>query len=308
MQRDLGYKLLALGIAFVLWFYVNSERNPHSRKPFTVPIKTVNHAKGYLYDLSAGEVVVTVEGLKSVVDSVRKDDIVAYVNLGLLQVGRRRVTRTLPINVKVANLLDGLRVTSTPRKIKVTAETLTWRRLPVEVKFLSAPPLGYAYEPNIQPGSIEVSGKGAAVARVRKVVLPLSCEGHSREVDGQFEVIPLDASGGVVSGVKLEPDTVRISLRLVEVPATKTVIVSPTVEGVPKYPARVVSVSVKPASVTLEGKPSMLMGVSTISTDRVSVDQVTGSVTQEVFLRVPRGVRVVGRSRARVTVNVTTQD
>ena len=52
IRRNLFYKLLAVGVAIVLWVYVNAERNPQSQKTLTVPMQVRNLAKGYVADLT----------------------------------------------------------------------------------------------------------------------------------------------------------------------------------------------------------------------------------------------------------------
>lgn len=100
IRRNLFYKLLALGVAIVLWAYVNSERNPQSQKTLTVPIEVRGLAKGYIADLSASEAHVTIFGLKTVVDSVRKEDVSASVKVKS-DVDGRSPAEKLPIKASV---------------------------------------------------------------------------------------------------------------------------------------------------------------------------------------------------------------
>ncbi|MCX8053956.1 MAG: YbbR-like domain-containing protein, partial [Armatimonadetes bacterium] len=127
--------------------------------------------------------------------------------------------------------------------------------------------------------------------------------GSAKPIDGYFEVTPTDAAGNKVDGVTLEPGKiVRLKLGVVEVPATKVVVVSENIVGRPKFPASIIKVSVTPPSVVLEGKPRILMGISTIETEEVSVEGATETVTRYVALRVPPGAKVVGSPKVRVSV------
>lgn len=300
IRNNLFYKIFALGLALVLWTYVNSERNPQSIKTLIVPIQEINKSKAYIYELANSEARVTIQGLKTAVDSVNKEDISASVNLANL-----KSSTDVTVNARVAELSNGLDVEVNPGKVNVKIELLRWKRLPVEVKFLSAPPLGYSYsEPVISPASVSVSGKNTAVSTVKTVILALSDNDSKGSVDGEFEVTPLDLAGNVVEDVTLVPDRVQLKLGFVEVPATKTVIISANVTGEPEFPVRVNRVSVVPSTVTLEGKPSSLLDVSTIFTDNFSIEGEKSSVSKELSLRVPAGVKVVGRSRVQVTVYI----
>ncbi|MGC8863881.1 MAG: CdaR family protein [Armatimonadota bacterium] len=311
ITQNLFYKLLALVIAIFLWVYVNSERNPQSRKVFSVPVEVRNAARGYTVEPVPAEVSVAIEGPKSAVDTVRREDASAWVDLRELKSGASVVTGKFKVNAWVAGATENqLSVKVSPRSVTVRAEAIRSKRLPVEVKLLTSPPLGYAYtEPSLQPASVGVSGRASAVARVKRVILPVAGDASGKPIDGYFEVTPTDAAGNRVDGVMLDVDKgVHLRLGVVEVPATKAVVVSENIVGRPKFPASILKVSVVPPSVTLEGKPKILMGISTIETEEISVENATDSVTREVALRVPPGVRVVGPPKVRVSVIIGTRE
>lgn len=309
IRHNLFYKLLALVVALSLWFYVNSERNPQSRKVLRVPVRTANLAKGYVAEMKTSEVGITIEGPKAIVDDIRKEDVEAWVDLSGARTGARLAAKTLGVRTRISGLSEddsnALDVTSIPRVVKVSVEALSGKRLPIEVKYVSAPPLGCSYSnPVITPASVNVSGRDTEVSRVKRAVLTLHLEDPKGFVDSRFEVTPVDSSGRIVGGVKLDPCRARLRLEVVEVPATKTVVVSPTITGVPKFPARVIRIGVTPSQVSLAGKPAALVEVSTIATDEVSVEGVDSTFSRDVAIRAPAGVEIVGRSKVRVTVQI----
>lgn len=305
IRHNLLYKLLALGVALVLWTYVNAERSPQARRTFTVPIEVRNLPKGYVAEVAAGEVSVTISGLKSVVDGVRKDDVKAWVEIRE-QPGRASAETRQPVRTRVSGVSETDVTTSVePAVVKVRVETVSAKRMQVEVKYASSPPVGFAYsESVIIPSGVTVSGRSPDVARVKRVVLTLGEQVPDRAIDDYYPVVALDERGDVVVDVDVEPDRVRLKLQLVEVPATKAVIVSPNVTGEPKHPARVTRVSVVPSSVTLSGRADALMGVSTISTERVSIEGADDTVSRDVALRPPPGVEV-DRGSVRITVHIS---
>lgn len=310
IRNNLFYKLLALGVAVGLWTYVNSEQNPRARKVITVPIEMRNLAKGYTSDPNTREANVTIEGLKTVVDSVRREDVNAWIDLGGLRLSAGISTGKFKVRASVSGVsANDLNVSVKPEFVRVRVEALSGKRLPVEVKFLAAPPLGYAYaDPQITPASVGISGKVSQVSKVTRVMLPLTGANPNQPIDGYFNVVPVDAKGNVVQEVKLDRDKVRLRLGFVEVPATKAVIVSHNIIGQPKYPFTIVKVAITPASVTLEGRPSVLMPISTVTTEAVSVQDATETITREVGLRIPAGVRVVGNSKVLVTVYLSKKE
>jgi len=306
IRNNLFYKLLALAIATFLWAYVNAERNPLATKTISVPLQIRNLARGCAAEPSVSEVNVTISGSKSSVDAVRAGDVAAWIDLSRLHPTRGVAVSRAKVMVRVAGADENrLKVTAKPSAISVRVEEIRSKRLPVELRLVSAPPIGYAFgEPQLQPAFVEVSGKASDVARVRRVILPLIYGTSGKPIEGDFEIIPVDQNGNKVEGISLDVDKVRLTLGVVEVPATKTVIVSENIVGRPKYPAKVARVSIVPPSVTLEGKPKILMGISTVETEEVSIEGATSSVTKQVALRIPPGTRVLGPSRVQVTVTI----
>lgn len=305
IRGNLFYKLLALAVAIIIWIYVNSERNPQSKRTLTVPIEVRNLTRGYAADRKTTEVNVTISGLKTVVDPIRKEDVKAWVDLASAGTGG---PKRVNVSTSVAGVgEDDVDISVNPKKIEVQVEALGAKRLPVELKLVAAPPLGYSFGPPvIAPSTVRVSGKSTQVERVKRIVLTLPESASSGPVDDYFPVVALDSKGSTVRDVKLDYERVHLKMDLVEVPATKAVLVSPNIIGEPKYPAHVTRVSVSPSSVTLMGKPSALIGVSTITTDRVSVDDATATVIKDVGLRLPPGVEVADGDTVRVTVYIST--
>jgi YbbR domain-containing protein len=306
IRHNLFYKLLALVIAAFLWVYVNAERNPQSRKVLSVPLEVRNLAKGYTAEPAVSEVSLTIEGPKSAVDAVRREDATAWIDLKDFKAGPTLIEGTAKVLARVTGASQNhLTVTVSPISVRARAEAIRSKRLPVEVKLLTAPPLGYVYEePKLDPASIGVSGKASDVARVKRIILPLTEKSSGQPIDGRFEVTPTDTAGNRVTGIVLDADRVHLKLGVVEVPATKAVVVSESIVGRPKFPATIIRVSVTPSSVTLEGKPKILMGISTIETEDISVEDATADITRQAALRVPPGVRVVGPSKVQVSVTI----
>ena len=304
IRSNLFYKLLALAVAMVLWVYVNAERNPQARRTLTVPIEITNLTRGYAAEPKTTEVNVTVSGLKTVVDPIRKEDVKAWVDLASVRPGAPKRVKVI---ARVAGVGENdIEIAVNPKAVEVQVEALGAKRLAVELKLVAAPPLGYSFgSPLISPSTVRVSGKSTQVERVKRIVLTLPESASSGLVDDYFPVAALDSSGTVVDGVKLDTDRVQLKMELVEVPATKAVLVSPNISGEPKYPAKVTRVSVSPSSVTLQGKPSALIGVSTVTTDRIPVDDATATIVRDVALRLPPGVDAAGRDTVRVTIYIS---
>lgn len=307
IRHNWQWKLVALVLSFFLWSYVNTQRNPKATITFNVPIQIMNLSKGYVADLSVQEASVQIEGYKARVDTVRQNDISAWVDLDTIMPSNGPVKKIKTLNVRISGIPreDISPPTVLPRTVEVRVEMIGGKRLPVEVKFLSAPPLGYSFgNPIVTPASISISGKSESVAKVNKVVLTLSQNTSSSSIDAEFPLVPMDLNGNQVRGVSLSPSSVRLQLGLIEVPASQEVVISYKLQGKPKYPAQIKNVTLQPSSVKLEGRPNILSSISTIETAPIDVEGQDKTLTKQVKLVVPTGTKVKGPNTVSVTIDI----
>ncbi|MER3559417.1 MAG: hypothetical protein C4336_08250, partial [Armatimonadota bacterium] len=127
-------------------------------------------------------------------------------------------------------------------------------------------------------------------------------------LQGDLEVettpVAVDEQGVPVLNVQVNPSTVRLRVRLIPQPTSKTVPVSPRLGDLPPFPYRVVWFSVEPVSVQLRGSPARLAEINVIETQPISLKNMTQDAQLRVPLRVPTGVQVMGAREVRVQVRI----
>ena len=97
LKRNLGYKVLALGVAVVIWFYANEGQNPRITKDIKVALEFRKVAPDCVVTDGPRSVKVSLQGARTHVESVaaEPDAVTAYVSLQ----GKASGRRTLPVNV-----------------------------------------------------------------------------------------------------------------------------------------------------------------------------------------------------------------
>ncbi|MDO8683079.1 MAG: CdaR family protein [Armatimonadota bacterium] len=301
MRENLGYKLLALLMAILLWAKVNGDRNPNiTKKIDNVQAVYASLPKGYLLTDAPKRIQVNVTGPQSVLRSLDASQIKVRVDLSGAEVG----THSIKPKIKPPHsLVDKVRLSA--KDIEVRIETFKRRSLDIAVSFQGVAPLGYTFGQAVaNPPAAVISGRSSLVDRVRRLNVLVSPGVTQPSDEDYYPVTALDAAGNQIKELTIEPSRVSAKWELKEAQATKSVIVSPTIIGQPVYPLRVSSVTVSPPVVTIYGRPNNLVNVSTISTETIDISNAVETITRTVSLRTPSGIKSTDAQTVKVTVKI----
>jgi YbbR domain-containing protein len=302
MRQNLGYKLLALVFAIVLWAKVNSDRNPTFNAPVGYTnVEYTSLPKILVVTEAPRRIRVTATGPQSAIRTLDPSTIHAKVDLSHVQVGVQRVK----VDFKgPENASEEIKFA--PADLQIRVETFKRRSLTIDVSLKGVPPLGYSFgKASAYPSAAVVSGRSSLVDQVRRLTIAVNPGAAQSQGADYYPVVALDASGRETKGLTIEPSKVSAKLELVEAQATKSVIISPSVVGQPAYPHKVVSVTVMPSVATIFGRPNNLVGISTITTDPVDISNATNTVVRSVGLRSPSAIRSSDVKIVKVVVTIT---
>lgn len=302
MRQNIGYKLLALVLAIVLWAKVNSDRNPSYPTPIgKINVIYINLPKGMVTTEAPKTIEVSAIGPQSAVRTLDISKITAKVNLSDAQVGVNPVKVDFQIPKDMAENL-----TLAPNKpVEVRIEAFKRKSMTIDVSLEGVPPLGYSFgKASAYPPAAVVSGTSSLVDQVRRLTIKVSPGAAQSQGDDYYPVIALDTAGREIKGLTIGPSTVSAKLELVEAQATKSVIISASIVGQPAFPHKVESVAVTPSVATIFGRPNNLVDISTIATDPVDVTNTTGTVVRMVHLKTPSAIRSTNVQTVKVVVTV----
>lgn len=192
----------------------------------------------------------------------------------------------------------------TPRQIQVVLDTVQQKTVPVRVE-RSAVPAGVTVgNTTVNPAEVVVSGPATLVDQVVAARVMATLDPSGLNVDSDLEATPIDATGQIVSGVDVEPQTVHVTIPLFTDKQSRTLPVNPVVTGSPAPGFRIASVRVDPQTVLVEGDGNQLATLTEVDTAPVALFGATGDVTQTVSLALPTGVIPTGPATVSVTVSV----
>jgi YbbR domain-containing protein len=209
----------------------------------------------------------------------------------------------VPVDVVPSD--DRIRVLEVqPTSVRVELDPLTSKTVPVEVQRGEAPPGLEVGEPQVDADEAIVTGPASVVGRVVKAVASVTIPPSGLDVDQDVTLVPVDALGVAVSPVDVDPEIVRVFIRVGSAAESKSLPVNPIVIGTPAAGYEIVSISALPAAITVEGDADALEPLVKADTAPVSVAGVSGDVTRTVALALPVDVESLGPTEVEVAIVV----
>ncbi len=308
LRHNLGYKLISLGLAFMLWAYVQNAENP----PLSRTIEVMPTISGCPPNLRASwnqrKVSVTVRDRKDAIARLRDTDLIAKLNLRSAIEGEHSfdVTISYSPRAQLAGNTPAIEKWE-PMTYRFTLEPLLARQ--VKVTLEAEPPTGTRWlEAYVDPDHVMVKGPRSLLAQVR-LVARVDRKSATVPADGDIQekarLVVEDKNGQVIesSDVQVEPATVEFRGRL-EVEA-KQFHVQVTTTGAPATGFRVRgAIEAKPSTVMLAGSEEVLRQIDHLATEPIDLSGAIKSIERVVRLALPPNVKVRGPSRIRVTIPI----
>jgi YbbR domain-containing protein len=304
LKANIGLGLLSLALAVSLWAFVTNEENPTRTDcaPGAIPVETVNVPEGLaVASLSDAAVSVRASAPQDICDHLTVEDFRAVADLSTAKARENSVTLRVSSKRRQVQVEE-----ATPFQVTVTLEPVTTKVVPVTMKLIGTPPLGYATVPGkTTPQQAEVKGAESLVALVEEAVADVNVQGIRVPLDQVFTLVPRDGRGGDIEGVTLNPSTVEVVLPIVQRQITQAYVVTPMLRGAPSDGFNVTSISVEPPYVAITGTIEALQSLTTVATDEVDVDGAASDVVRAAKLGLPAGLTVASGDTVTVRVSIS---
>jgi YbbR domain-containing protein len=193
---------------------------------------------------------------------------------------------------------------ATPAKLSVRIEELATVSVPVQVNQVGSVPFGYRVgEPMIDPPRVDVSGPQSAIERVNVAQVTVRLEETRSTTDRSLKPEPR-GPGGVVQGVRVQPQAVTVTVPVEQIAGSKAVSVIGVPRGQPAPGYWLGPITVEPPSVQVVGDPRVLDTVTVLNTAEVDVAGAQGEVVRSVPIIRPQGVSLVRDQNATVRIAI----
>ncbi len=292
ITRHLSSLLMSFLLAFFFWAIATEAEDPTQVRTFPNPIPV--EIRGLREDLTAQgaqniRVRVEVRAPRSVWETLRAEDIHAYVNLTEVPTGTVEVPVQVDIDVEPTDVTN-----VTPGEIELSIEPIAEREMPVTLSIQGTVALGFTTRPaEMVPQTVRLRGPEEQVERVSQVIVEVVVEGRQHELRGNYYPTPVDEMGAEVPHVEILPEAISVRVPIEQWLNTRDLPVKPNLIGQPAPGYGVANIEIDPQTITVFGPAEALASNQTIQTDPISLEGITETLQITVPLRVPPGLSIL---------------
>lgn len=266
--KNLGLKILSLGLAALIWFIIVNIDDPAITRTFRLSVDKRNEDvianQGMCYEVLEGDAVtITVKGKRSVVENLTTSDFSAYADLSKLS-----RWNAVPIKVEITKYLTeadtpSITIGSVDTLI-VSLEEAETKQFKVTVVKKGTVEDGYCIgELKTKPNIIQVTGAKSQISKIDQVRVDIDVSNVSENFTANGVPKVYDAEGKEINSSKMtfSANEVKVVGTLLN---TKIVPVDIEIQGDPLHGYQYISTEYEPKSVTIAGDKKVLSEVSKI--------------------------------------------
>lgn len=312
--NNLGYKILAVVMAFFLWLAVYNIDDPKMTRNYTTNVSIENTSvvteQNKCFEILEGGNSVTfpVTGKRSVLKNLADTDFKAIADLKNMILEPDGVSATVPIEIR-SNRSNSSLTYPSRKFLKIGLEDLMSKRLVISANTTGTVAKGYALGDVIatNPNVLKISGPASIVSRVSSAVATIDVEGMS--VNLSDNVVPklFDIDGNEVDTkrLSLSNSTVTVSARILVV---KEIPILFKTTGTPTGNNNVVDIISEPSVIAIKGSSTSVNAISILEMpeELINVNGMYDDFTTVINVaeHLPEGISLVNTDDAMVTVTI----
>ncbi|MBW6410433.1 CdaR family protein [Clostridium weizhouense] len=301
-NQTLVVKLLCICLSFGLWLYISNVENPvRTYELKGVPVELINQSSISDANLAIVPdqkftVDLRLEGASSDLYKVNPESFKLVADMGAyaLKSGENLIpiqVISYPDNINIKN--NGF------LGIKINLEELISKEVPLKSKVtLSFNENIYKKEQTISPQKVTISGPESAVNKVSQGVLIGELKGIDKDVQKRYNIKFLDDSGKEVIGITSNYTEAELSIKISN---EKVVPINIKTTGNLGSGLSIASMESSLKEVHITGDNNVIKDISSIDTEEINLNNITGDLEENIKLDLPEGITVRSKEE---TVNV----
>ncbi len=301
LSNNTTLKIVSVVFSIMFWFYVMGDINPELTTAIeNVEVELLNMeelAQSGLVVIGQKDYAVNIEirGRRNDVYMVASEDVKISADV----MGFKAGMNSVPLDISVPSSVD--LVDFTPKQIKIELDRVVQKQKPVEIIRSNTHLEGFMTKPpKVETEEVLVAGPESFVNNVEKVIGEIDVGGLTEPVSQNVPLRAVDEEGNEVAGVSIGQAYTKVYLpvyRFESFPIVADII------GQVDENHRVVSVSVIPESIQVQGDSKAIELEESIMTETIDVSGLTESFEFDVPVIIPDSLSA-SYMRGPVKVNV----
>lgn len=313
LKNNIGFKLVAVLIAILLWWIVVNVDDPVVTKKFTAEVKVThtevitNIGKSYQIEDDMKKITVTVKARRKVINQIRTSDIVATADFREMQ------NNSVPIRIEIQGF-EGqyVEASANPRNLQIQTEDTLKKTFPITTATIGSIQDGCVLGTlTAQPQTIDISGPKSLIGRISKVVARVNVSELSESSELKAEVIYYDSADNVIDQKLLssncDKNGVMVSVEILE---TKKVDLTFDTSGIqPAIGYVFEGIIAEPQSILVSGTEEALSKVQHIEISGVELEYRNLTESKDIVIDItkylPEGIELEDKDANSVVVSIS---
>lgn len=306
LKNNTKIKLISLLSALVLWLYVMTVEDPVETRTFSdIPVTITNMSvleeRGLtIYPKEELLADISIRANLSSLRPINRDNIYIYGRLDDPKEGKNVVylQANLPERVNKYDIK--------PNVITLDLEKVVNEKRSISVDVEGEPKTNID---NIETNkkTVDVSGPRTLVNKVTSIKATLDASDKYKDFSTKLKLVPVDANGDAVKGVKLDDNFVVATVKFLQ---EKVVPVKLVFDDSVSNQSNLENYSINPKDITIEGKKEALDNINGINTKPITANDLKSNNSIDVALDIPKDVKIknnISSIKLNINKNITSE-
>jgi YbbR domain-containing protein len=307
LARNLPTLLLAFILALAVWVTAVTSADPDQTQvyPDPISIEFVGQDPGLILTGSVPrQVQVTLRAPRSVWNKLTSGEasIRAVADLTGLGSGTHAITVQVQIDIQPVRL-----IAVTPQSFDLTLEALVTKTLQIELSLTGDPAIGYKVgDTALSSTEAVISGPESIVSQAKHAQAVLDLNNARQTIETSLPVSIVDDNGIKLTGITLHPDSVSVTVPLVQQGGYRDLAVKVVTVGNLASGYRLKNISATPLIVTVfsENLPLIENLPGYVETVPLDLSGASNNINTQLALNLPGGVTLIGDQTVAVQIEI----
>lgn len=305
LLKNFDIKLLALVMAIALWFYISSEYNISAERYYDIEIRPINLSNNLSIREIRDKVSVGIQGPQNILENISSQKIVGTVDLkNIKEAGEFQIMAdvVVPKNTTITKII--------PNEIRVIVEEVLEEQYSVEYSLIGLPQRGYSLEnePEIIPPEVTVIGPESLLQQIEKVKVDIDISSINKNLNREEEVIVYNRNNEELTGIKVNPKMVSVSIKVGEGYPEKIVPIKPRIIGKPAPEYYISKIEANPSFIRVYGNYSKLANLDFLETIPIDVNGISKTLTVRIPPILGEGIYLTNEEETLIEVQIFVEE